>query len=251
MDKIILSNKDIEFIFAWKEKNKDKVRSCRIPLKALKFIFSEQSIVMTAVVDDKENLTLTVNRFGKNIGKIKGKILMEDEGSFICISKNTVDILKILSPQTAAEIAEKATGKRYYTEKDIRDAANDSYTKDLITLYATTMALMVYGVEEINPDNLKTTAKKVNTGNLKKKKNAPKKKKESIIYILSKQKQTGKPVIKAKGSRAKPETSFGVRGHFRHYKNGKVVWINAYVKNKKEGKPLKDKTYKLQKHNSI
>lgn len=247
MDKIILSNEDIKFIFDWKEKHKDDVRQYRIPLKALKFIFSEQDITMTGVSDNNNQLTLTVNRLGTNIGKIKGEIITEGEQKgYIRIEKNTIDVLRVLSLENAAILAKKDTGKKYYDAKTIRQVANDAYTKDIITLYAATMALMVYGAEEINPENLTEAVQ-----NNKKKKNTPaksgKKKTntENIVYILSKNRKTNNPVIKSKGSRAKPETSFGVRGHFRHYKNGKVIWINAYIKNKKKGTPLKDKTYRL------
>lgn len=37
--------------------------------------------------------------------------------------------------------------------------------------------------------------------------------------------------------------SFGVRGHYRHYKSGKVIFIKAFEKNK--GKPSKQTVYKI------
>ena len=45
-----------------------------------------------------------------------------------------------------------------------------------------------------------------------------------------------------KDSHASPGGIFSVRGHFRHYKNGKVIWISEYRKG--EGKKKK-KTYKM------
>lgn len=32
------------------------------------------------------------------------------------------------------------------------------------------------------------------------------------------------------GNHRSPEGVFSVRGHFRHYKNGKIVWIDSYLK---------------------
>ena len=40
----------------------------------------------------------------------------------------------------------------------------------------------------------------------------------------------------------KPSHAFSVRGHYRHLKNGKTVWVKEYVKG--EGK-LKERTYKF------
>ena len=48
----------------------------------------------------------------------------------------------------------------------------------------------------------------------------------------------------AKGSHRSPRGSY-VRGHYRHYKSGKVVWIEEYQKG--TGKAEKGKTYKLKK----
>ena len=39
-----------------------------------------------------------------------------------------------------------------------------------------------------------------------------------------------------------PDHEFGVRGHFRHYRSGKVVWISPYTKCKGRGERL-DRTY--------
>ncbi|MBR5436920.1 MAG: hypothetical protein IK120_08680, partial [Muribaculaceae bacterium] len=48
--------------------------------------------------------------------------------------------------------------------------------------------------------------------------------------------------VGAKGHHASPRGIFNVRGHYRHYKNGNVIWINEYQKG--TGKK-KSKTYKL------
>lgn len=40
--------------------------------------------------------------------------------------------------------------------------------------------------------------------------------------------------------------SWGVRGHWRHYKNGKKVWINSYIKGRKD-KQEKSKEYRITK----
>lgn len=39
-----------------------------------------------------------------------------------------------------------------------------------------------------------------------------------------------KPILVPVGSHLSPEGVFGVKGHLRHYKSGKTVWIDDYVK---------------------
>ena len=59
-------------------------------------------------------------------------------------------------------------------------------------------------------------------------------------YIL--RQDNGVLVAAPKGSHASPKGTFTVRGHYRHYASGKVVWIAEYKKG--TGKK-KAKTYKI------
>lgn len=59
----------------------------------------------------------------------------------------------------------------------------------------------------------------------------------SVTYLLRSYKSR-----EPQGHHASPRGVFGVRGHYRHYRNGNVVWIAEYKKG--EGKK-KSKTYKL------
>ena len=49
--------------------------------------------------------------------------------------------------------------------------------------------------------------------------------------------------IKKKGLHKIHCELWGVRGHYRHYKSGKVVFIEAYQKGKKRNTKKLDKTY--------
>lgn len=42
------------------------------------------------------------------------------------------------------------------------------------------------------------------------------------------------------GSHRSPEGVFGVRGHFRRYKNGKVIWVDEYLKGTEKETPQKE-----------
>lgn len=242
MDRILLSNDDIKFIFDWKDKHKDEIHRLMIPLKALKFELTEQNITMTAIKEN-DKLTLTASRLGKSIGKAKMTLFFDGELSGkAAINSNTIDVTKVAPVEIIMQAYKTLTNEKFDgTAKENKEKLNHLYTMDLLTLYCSVMALLVFGAEEINPDNLvekaRTTA--VHKKNQKKKI----KKKDSITYILSR-KVGKKPSIKAKGSHNSPSESFSVRGHFRHYKNGRVIWIDSYIKGK-EKSTHHDKTYKL------
>lgn len=63
----------------------------------------------------------------------------------------------------------------------------------------------------------------------------------SIVYEIDGKKvhQVDESLIDDMHKQVKPcEYAFSVRGHYRHLKSGKVVWVNPYIKNKdKEFKP--------------
>lgn len=64
----------------------------------------------------------------------------------------------------------------------------------------------------------------------------------STVYLLKKYK--GSPRLCVQGVRQKPSEEFSVRGHYRHYKSGKVVWVDEFSKCKDSGNK-RDKTYRL------
>lgn len=106
--------------------------------------------------------------------------------------------------------------------------------QSIITVYASLMALIVYQKEE--PTN---GARKPRQNNAKKDGNR-KAQNNGVTYILNRTANGAR--IKAKGSHASPSGVFSVRGHFRHYKDGRTVWIKPFIKG--TGKQ-KNKTYKL------
>lgn len=91
-----------------------------------------------------------------------------------------------------------------------------------------------------------------NSGNTKLNKSAIKERKSenkyrnntdicSIAYDIDSSKivQVDESVIDEKHRQVKPcEYAFTVRGHYRHLKDGRLIWVNSYIKNKdKEFKP--------------
>lgn len=106
----------------------------------------------------------------------------------------------------------------------------------MLTVYSSFMALLVYGTSserEIPVDNLSKHREGTRSPSLTRK---PK----GISYVLKNLRPYTLGTLPI--HHRSPRGIFSVRGHYRHYKNGKVVWINEYQKG--EGS-ISKKIYKL------
>lgn len=109
--------------------------------------------------------------------------------------------------------------------------------QDVLTTYCSLMALMVYGGRNTSePDEESRTEPSPRTAQKRPQKRPAKR----TTYII--RNDRGALNIAPRGSHASPKGIFTVRGHYRHYKSGKVVWIPEYKKG--EGKKKK-KTYRI------
>lgn len=106
----------------------------------------------------------------------------------------------------------------------------------VLTVYCSVMALMAYGRREVEPQD--TTPEPGSKPSPSKR--PTKRKSKRTTYIL--RSINGALSAVPRGSHASPRGIFTVRGHYRHYKSGKVVWVSEYQKG--TGK-RKGKTYKL------
>ena len=107
--------------------------------------------------------------------------------------------------------------------------------QSIITVYASLMALIVYHKPEAA-----AAAAEQRQERPKKAKNGQERRKNSVTFLL---KHSGSgPRIQQRGQHSSPAGVFTVRGHYRHYKDGRSVWIKPY---KKGTGDQKNKTYKL------
>ena len=107
--------------------------------------------------------------------------------------------------------------------------------QSVLTVYCTLMALMAHSPAIRSEDE--PAPRKVHTRGAKK---PYKKSSAQTTYII--RKVNGTILAAPSGSHASPRGIFTVRGHYRHYKSGKVVWVAEYKKG--TGKK-KSKTYKV------
>lgn len=107
--------------------------------------------------------------------------------------------------------------------------------QSVLTVYCSVMALMAYGRREPEPREAPVPKPKSSPS-----KRPTKRKSKRTTYIL--RSINGALSAVPRGSHASPRGIFTVRGHYRHYKSGKVVWVAEYKKG--TGKQ-KGKTYKI------
>lgn len=202
MDKIILSNKDVETLLIWRDNNKNLVRRNAAPFKSIVLVFPDAKINIKTINNAGE-ITFYININGRPAGKITAARL---PFGFLKVIKNTTKL----------------------TPDDIQS---------IITVFSSLMALIVYyepGPAATAENIIKQPGKKTAS------KTKPRKNKNNITYVL-KSNKNGLCVL-PHGKHASPAGVFGVRGHFRQYKDGRRVWINPYKKGTGKNK---NKTYKL------
>ena len=107
--------------------------------------------------------------------------------------------------------------------------------QSIITVYASLCAFIVYHVPEAAPGAERRQDRPKKHGKGKKQQ-----RREAITYIL-KSSASG-PRLERRGQHRSPAGVFTVRGHYRHYKDGRAVWIAPYTKGTGE---KKNKIYKM------
>ena len=208
MDKIFYTEEDMEFLLDWRDKHIDYVHQCVCPIRAIRIISKVNGIAMTCVRDGdtiKVNVTLDERPYGKLIVHIL-------PSGFYEVDDKTSKILDMEAIQS------------------------------IMTTYASTMALLAYGNETTKPSKRtihKSEDKQKSTKKSNKKKHN-KSKSNGITYVL--RRDSTDAVIIPHGKHRSPQGTFNVRGHFRHYKDGKIIWIEEYSKGRGN---KKSKTYKL------
>lgn len=205
MDKIFYTKEDMEFLLNWRDKHIDYVHQCVCPIRAIRIISKVNGIALTCVRDGdtiKINVTLDERPYGKLIAHIL-------PSGFYEVDDKTSKILDMESIQS------------------------------IMTTYVSTMALLAYGNEITKPAK-QVDRKPTDNKHKPAKKKSKKSKSSGITYVLRRDSKTA--AIIPHGKHRSPQGTFNVRGHFRHYRDGKIVWIEEYSKGRGD---KKSKTYKL------
>jgi len=158
--------------------------------------------IIIKAYNDAGNIAFYIRINGSSAGKITGQQL---PGGLLQVKKNTTKL-------------------------------KSDDVQSIITVYASLMAFIVYS----DPAPAAAAAEKETSPERPKKPGKGKRRRDPITYLI-KHSSSG-PRIQQRGQHASPAGVFTVRGHYRHYKNGRAVWIKPY---KKGTGGQKNKTYKL------
>lgn len=209
MDRVELSAEDIEELIAWRDENKDLVRFHPAPLKAVEIVMKHNGYRVKGIRNG-QSLKLYLNHDGRSVGRCD--FTRTDDGMF-----------------------KAGPGGIRLQESELYGGTPQEMAQTMLTVYCSLMALMTYGPSMVEPsDETRERTEHKSSGK------ATRKPTQRITYIL--RRVNGTLLAAPRGSHASPGGIFSVRGHFRHYKSGKVVWIAEYKKG--TGKK-KRKTYKL------
>ena len=190
MNKILLSSADIEFILQWRDEHKDAIRLGMIPLKSVQIVCTDTGYILTAINNGQE-LAITTTQNGKKLGKLVFRLL---ENGFCALIKNTTN----------------------FSEEE---------KQSVLTVYSSTMAILVFGSATVEGSDKEP--KEITKKNTTKTNKSQKKKSSGVTYILRNSYDIKR---EAQQHRKSPDHSFSVRGHYRHYKSGKVIWIEEFTK---------------------
>lgn len=202
MDRIELSKEDLLALLEWRDQHKDLVRQLPCPLKAVEIVMKHNGFRIKGIRTGGM-LKLYLSVDGKQMGSTLFRL--RDDNMWATVpGKNKMQV-----------------------DKD--------NLQSVLTVYCTLMALMTYA-EPVQTERIKTAS---NAGH-KPAKAKIKKPQKRTTYII--RRCNGSILAAPSGSHASPGGIFTVRGHYRRYKSGKVVWIAEYKKG--TGKK-KSKTYKI------
>lgn len=214
MDKVILKKQDIEDLLVWRDNHIFELRSLtadRYPVKAIEIDCTDVELVIKCYKNGKK-ISFYIYKITDN--HCYGRFLIE------IIPDGRCKLLK---------------------RKLEEDYDSSGFIHSVLTVYTSLMALMAHGYvyqgeKEENAHPIKKTKKITKTHTKKEQSNN----KQSVIYLFKF--KNGEPKVTVKGSHMSPSGIFSVRGHFRHYQDGKVIWVSEYKKG--TGKK-KNKLYKL------
>lgn len=217
-----LTASDLEFLDDWKINHKDEVRLLPCPISMFKLVISDCVIIKCTRSSDfyyagdisniSETLELTYTNTKTDIENTYIFFIQKD-GFCRLISHNDVNF-------------------------------NTDFVNGLLSTYCGLMAYITYG-----DDNKHYTFVKRICDTKKKSKS---KANYAKIYTYINRKRTeyiARTTIVGTRTHSSPSVSFNVRGHYRHLKNGKVIWIKEYTKG--AGKPKKDTVYKFSKNATV
>ena len=217
MDKIYISQDGENKLFRWRDEHKNLVRNYKTSTKKVKYILlyeTNNPIIITVIDSGEAMVDFTITRQGKRLDSF-------------CYDryKMTVDEIwhTLKEPKSIKEV--KSAGRQ-----------------EAISIHASTQALLNHR-QRIEVDKTQEFRETVTRIVERSEDKERKKNKDNIIKISDIVYTPTEASKRGFRSYTKPTREISVRGHYRHYRSGKTIWIDGYKKN--TGKDKKSKKYNL------
>lgn len=215
MDKLLTTSKEALEVFEWKDNHKELIYKNPNPLPAIEIIITDLKIHLKCIRqfdNGKELLTIRINFDGDKLGYLCFEYV--EDSKYLSLLKSTFKGIQDIDEPLKKQV------------------------NDVLTLYCSYMAYITYASffdKKSYSDDECEIIEEIAKSNILKERpiNKKNKKKKGYTYILKKQHQ-GNKILSRQNGHNSPSYSFIVRGHFRHYENGKIVWIASYKKGDKE-----------------
>lgn len=209
MIKIPLTIEQINALLSWRDEHKDLVRACVVPFPSCE-IMSENGI----------------------------KIRVRQNEDFPSVYKFTV----------SNTVLHEIMGRFDYmtmTRRVVHGALqlSDDDTQTAINMWAILMAYIV----NFEPEIVQIDDEPSEPDSKKPRSTSPRKQKwpENSVLYLNPVKFIGESKNAVHRKYTPPSCAFSVRGHYRHYKSGKVVYVHPYEKNTDKEKDRRNKIVKI------
>lgn len=239
LDQIVINMNNLNQIHDWFEKFKEEVDVSKLVL----FPFLEEGVFVLKEISSINKKKIDAYLYFKyNEGEYEINLFLKNEKEYVPICGYT---FKENSVYSLFKEEEEIKIDIFYADKNTQEET----IMDNITSTLTNFAAYMLFVDWVNknPIYILKEKKTIQFGHTTKKKtNKNKKKNKAVIH-------NKKTIYKLKYDETINEQfdekikkynerviSWTVRGHFRRYKNGKVIWIKPHTKGKGE---LKEKNY--------
>ena len=217
MDKIYISQDEENKLFRWRDEHKNLVRNYKASIKKVKYIlFCEMNnpIIITVIDGGEARVDFTITRQGKRLDSFR------------------YDRYRMTVDETWHTLKEPKAVKE----------AKSAGRQEAISIHASTQALLNHR-KRIEVDQGQEPREDVESIVEKVKSKERIQKKDNIIKISDIVYTPVEASTRGFRNYTKPTREISVRGHYRHYRSGKTIWIDEYKKN--AGKDKKSKKYDL------
>lgn len=206
MIKIPLTINQINDLLKWRDDHKNLVRNLIVPFPECEII-SENGMKIRSVKDNGSENVYAFTVSDTNAHEVRGRF------KYNIISKSVEQI----SPKLPEEDTQSA-----------------------ITVWASVLAFVL----NFHPEVIKKTSNSTEDTNGSREKEKSTQQKDHVVYLKNVYQYTDS-INPQKRKYTPCETQFSVRGHYRHMKSGKIVYIKPYEKNTGKKKTNQKKILKI------